>query len=158
MSVAIYPGSFDPFTNGHLDIVKKASKLFDRVIIVIAVNPDKRRHYPANDVQMAIDATLKENHLSNCGVITWEGLIVDLMKRIKATYIVRGLRNTMDFNYEENIASVNKLLHPDMEYIYFRAENSAISSSMIRELVSHGVNVSNFVPAPIVKLIKGGQI
>lgn len=157
MSVAIYPGSFDPFTNGHLDIVKKASKLFDRVVIVIAVNPDKRRHYPAKDIQMAIDETLKENHLSNCEAITWEGLIVDLMKRIKATYVVRGLRNTMDFNYEENIASVNKLLYPDMEYVYFRAENSAISSSMVRELVSHGVNVSNFVPAPVEKwIIKGG--
>lgn len=156
MSVAIYPGSFDPFTNGHLDIVKKASKLFDRVIIVVAVNSDKRRHYSANDIQMAINATLKENHLSNCGVITWEGLTVELMKRIKATYIVRGLRNTMDFDYEENIASINKLLYPDIEYIYFRAENSAISSSMVRELVSHEVDIANFVPTSIAKLIKGG--
>lgn len=153
MNTAIYPGSFDPFTNGHLDIVKKASKLFDKVTIVIAVNPNKHRHYPVKDIQTAINTILKENQFSNCEVIAWEGLIVELMKDIKATYIVRGLRNTMDFDYEENIASVNKLLYPDIEYIYFRAENSAISSSMVRELMNHGADITNFIPAPMAELI-----
>ena len=155
MREAIYPGSFDPFTNGHLDVVKKASELFDKVAIVVAINKNKSRTYHQDDICKAIENVLKENNITNCVVGPWDSLIADLMKQWNVKYLVRGLRNTMDYNYEENIAEVNKLINPNIEYVYFRADNSAISSSMVRELNSFGQDVSQYVPSQIVDIIKG---
>ena len=154
MKQAIYPGSFDPFTNGHLDVVKKASELFDRVAIVVAVNKNKSRTYDVDKMCKAIEATLNENNITNCVVGTWRGLIAELMQVWKAKYLIRGLRNTMDYNYEENIAEVNKLIYPEIEYVYFRADNSAISSSMVRELNSFGQDVSEYIPAAVMAVIE----
>ena len=154
MRVAIYPGSFDPFTNGHLDVVKKASELFDKVSIVVAINKNKSRNYHQDDICKAIENILKENNITNCVVGTWDSLIADLMKQWNVKYLIRGLRNTMDYNYEENIAEVNKLINPNIEYVYFRADNSAISSSMVRELNSFGQDVSQYVPSQILDIMK----
>lgn len=153
MKYAVYPGSFDPFTNGHLDVVRKASELFDEVAIVVAVNKNKSRAYDTDKMCKAIEETLKENNIDNCVVGTWDGLIADLMKGWKTKYLIRGLRNTMDYNYEENIAEVNKLIYPDIEYVYFRADNSAISSSMVKELNSFGQDVSQYVPAAVLDIM-----
>ena len=155
MRCAIYPGSFDPFTNGHLDIVKKASTLFDKVTIVVAVNKNKRRAYDVGKMCLAIEDTLKENNITNCVVGTWDGLVADLMQRWNVKYLIRGLRNTMDYNYEENIAEVNKLINPNIEYVYFRAENSAISSSMVKELYSFGQDISQYVSKPVIEVMEG---
>ena len=154
---AVYPGSFDPFTNGHLDIVKKASKLFDKVIIVIAINKSKSRTYDTTDMCIAIEDTLTENNITNCVVGSWDGLIADLMRSWGEKYLIRGLRNTMDYNYEENIAEVNKLIYPEIEYVYFRADNSAISSSMVRELYSYGQDVSGYVPKAVMDVMREKQ-
>ena len=154
MRRAIYPGSFDPFTNGHLDIVKKASKLFDEVVIVIAINKNKSRTYNADKMCEAIEATLQENNITNCIVGSWNHLIVELMHNWNVNYLIRGLRNTMDYNYEENIAEVNKLMYPEVEYVYFRADNSAISSSMIKELYSYGQDISKYVPKAVVEIME----
>ena len=152
---AIYPGSFDPFTNGHLDIVKKASELFDKVAIVVAINKSKSKTYNVDKMCAAIEVTLQENNITNCVVGTWDGLIADLMQNWGVKYLIRGLRNTMDYNYEENIAEVNKLIYPDIEYVYFRAENSAISSSTVKELNSFGQDVSKYIPMAVMDVIGG---
>ena len=155
MKNAIYPGSFDPFTNGHLDIVKKAAALFDRVHIVIGVNPKKQRSFPPEVIQAAIEETLRLEGLHNCIVHIHDGLTAQFAKENQIRYMIRGLRNNMDYNYEENMAEVNKLSFPAMEYIYFRAENVAVSSSMVKELHSYGQDISRYVPAPILSRMTG---
>ena len=152
-NIAIYPGSFDPFTNGHLDIVKKGSKLFDEVHIIIGINAKKKRTYDSNEMKIAIEKTLLENGISNCKVIVYDGLVAEYTNENNVAYMIRGLRNNMDYNYEENIAEVNKLINPDLEYVYFRAENVAVSSSMVKELTGYGKDVSKFVPKHILEMI-----
>ncbi len=151
---AIYPGSFDPFTNGHLDIVRKACDIFDRVWIIIGVNAEKRRSFPADRMADAITETLTEQGIVNFEVVIWDGLVAEFAKRMGTTYMIRGLRNNMDYNYEENVASVNKLINPDLEYVYFRSNNIAVSSSMVKELHSYGKDVSQFVPAAVLPLLQ----
>lgn len=152
-NIAIYPGSFDPFTNGHLDIVKKGSKLFDEVHIIIGINAKKKRTYDSNEMKIAIEKTLLENGISNCKVIVYDGLVAEYTNENSVGYMIRGLRNNMDYNYEENIAEVNKLINPDLEYVYFRAKNVAVSSSMVKELTGYGKDVSKFVPKHILEMI-----
>lgn len=151
---ALYPGSFDPFTNGHLDIVKKASELFEEVYIVIGVNARKSRSFSAEGMRGAIEETLRECGIDNCQVCVYDGLVAEFSKTIGAYYMIRGLRNNMDYNYEENIAEVNKLINPDMEYVYFRAENVAVSSSMVKELYSYQRDISKYVPQKILEYMK----
>ena len=153
-NIAIYPGSFDPFTNGHLDIVKKGSKLFDEVHIIIGVNAKKKRTYDSDEMKIAIEKTLEENNISNCKVIVYDGLVAEYTNENEVGYMIRGLRNNMDYNYEENIAEVNKLINHNLEYVYFRAENVAVSSSMVKELIGYEKDVSKFVPKPVLELVK----
>jgi len=152
-NIAIYPGSFDPFTNGHLDIVLKGAKLFDKVYILIGINANKQRTYDSQLMKKAIEQTLKDNHLDNCEVCIHEGLIAEYTKENNIGYMIRGLRNNMDYNYEENIAEVNKLINPNLEYVYFRAEKVGVSSSMVKELHSFHKNILKFVPKPVWDLI-----
>lgn len=151
---AIYPGSFDPFTNGHLDIVKKASRLFEKVYVVIGVNPQKHRTYPADVMVEAINEAIKACGIENCEVCAYEGLVAEFAKAQNTGYMIRGLRNNMDYNYEENIAEVNKLINPKLEYVYFRADNVAVSSSMVKELATFGKDVSKYVPKAVLKTMK----
>lgn len=151
---AIYPGSFDPFTNGHLDVVKKAAKLFDHVVVAIGVNAEKRRNYDTRQMKTAIELTLLDNGIYNCEVCCYSGLVAEYAKENGIGYMIRGLRNTTDYNYEENIAEVNKLINPELEYVYFRAENVGISSSMVRELLSYGKDVSRYVPEAVRKRLE----
>ena len=151
---AIYPGSFDPFTNGHLDIVKKAALLFDHVYIVIGVNSEKKRTFDAREMMLAIEKTLQDLQLDNCSVCIHEGLVAEFARVNDIRYMIRGLRNNMDYNYEENIAVVNKLINPQMESIFFRAENVALSSSMVKELSSYNLDISEYVPKAVLDLIR----
>lgn len=150
---AIYPGSFDPFTNGHLDIVKKATALFDQVYIVIGVNANKRRSFGSAKMAAAIEETLREQAITNAQVLVHDGLVAEYAKDQGIGYMIRGLRNNMDYNYEENIAEVNKLIAPQLEYVYFRAENVAVSSSMVKELHSYGMDVKAYVPGPVYRIL-----
>lgn len=157
MNKAIYPGSFDPFTNGHLDIVKKAAALFDQVYVVIGVNAMKKRTFDAQAMREAMEETVKSLGLNNCTVCLHEGLVAEFAKENDIHYMIRGLRNNMDYNYEENIAVVNKLINPELESIFFRAENVALSSSMVKELNSYSLDVSEYVPQPVLSCIQGNK-
>lgn len=150
---AIYPGSFDPFTNGHLDIVKKAAALFEQVYVVVGINSTKERTFDSDKMIPAIESTMKELGITNVSVTAHEGLVAAYAKEKGIRYMIRGLRNNMDYNYEENIAEVNKLINPDMEYVYFRAENVAVSSSMVKELHSYGLDVSPYVPKAVYDIL-----
>lgn len=151
---AIYPGSFDPFTNGHLDMVRKAADIFDFFYIVIGVNAEKRRSFPAATMAAAIEETVKANGITNCEVVIWDGLVAEFARLKGADYMIRGLRNNMDYNYEENVAAVNKLINPDLEYVYFRANNIAVSSSMVKELHGYGKDISAFVPPTVLRILE----
>ncbi|MBQ7344868.1 MAG: pantetheine-phosphate adenylyltransferase [Oscillospiraceae bacterium] len=150
---AMYPGSFDPFTNGHLDMVKKAAALFDEVYVVIGVNAKKRRSFEGERMRDAIRQTVAELGIRNVSVTVHDGLIAQYAKDNGIKYMIRGLRNNMDYNYEENMAEVNKLIDPDMEYVYFRAENVAVSSSMVKELHGYGQDVSAYVPKAVYEIL-----
>ena len=150
----IYPGSFDPFTNGHLDVVRKAAALLDHVYVLIGINANKKRSFDGELMKMAIEKTLEHEGLTNCTVCVYNGLVAEFAKQNNVKYMVRGLRNNMDYNYEESIAEVNKLIYSQMEYVYFRAENIALSSSMVKELHQFGQDVSAYVPQPIMDLLK----
>ena len=151
---AIYPGSFDPFTNGHLDIVKKAAAIFDEVYIVIGINSQKRRTFDSDRMIAAIEAAVREAGITNAYVTAYEGLVAAYAKDHSLKYMIRGLRNNMDYNYEENIAEVNKLINPEMEYVYFRAENVAVSSSMVKELHMYGQDVSAYLPKAVFAILE----
>lgn len=149
---ALYAGSFDPFTNGHLSIVEKSSELFDEVIVGIAANSNKRRI--TSDVYYMKDAIVDQlKRYDNVSVVVIDGLVADYCKKKDILYLIRGLRNTSDYLYEENIAKINSEINSDLQTIYFRADNDVISSSMVRELREYGKDISKFVPEEIYKIL-----
>lgn len=150
---AIYPGSFDPFTNGHLDIVRKSAAIFDQVYVVIGVNASKKRTFNSANMILAIRKTLEAEGITNAVVTAHDGLMAAYAKEQGIHYMIRGLRNNMDYNYEENIAEVNKLINPEMESVYFRADNVAVSSSMVKELYSYGLDVSPYLPRAVMDIL-----
>lgn len=148
-----YAGSFDPFTNGHLHVIKKASKLFDRLVIGVGVNPMKKRHYDICTMATIIKDILEREKITNCKVVVFTGLSVDAAIEYKCDILVRGIRNDMDYNYEENLASINEEV-ADLDTIYVRAgQFGSISSSMVRELLKYKKDVSKYVPKEIFDFI-----
>ena len=146
MKIGFYAGSFDPFTLGHLEIVKKASTLFDKVIIGIGINNSKNRKFNALLMKNAINLLLKDEKIENVECVTYDGMTAEVAKAYKADYLVRGIRNEKDFTYEEEIAKINHKLF-NVDTIYLRATNyNYISSSMVRELISFNKDVGAFVP------------
>lgn len=154
--VAVYAGSFDPYTNGHHDIVRKAAALFDEVVVMLAVNVGKSRAFDAGAMRDAIQAAIDADGL-NARAILHGGLIADYCAGHGIRWYVRGLRNGTDYGYEENTALVNRLLNPDMETIYLRGDETAVSSSMVRELMAFGKPVDAFVPQAVARMIAGGK-
>lgn len=150
--VALFAGSFDPYTNGHHDIVRKAAQLFDEVVVLIGVNVNKRRAFDAEAMRRAIQASLDAEGL-NARAVIHTGLVTDYCAREGIRWYVRGVRNTSDFTYEENNAQVNRLLNPDLETIYLRSDAPALSSSMVRELLAFGHGVEACVPDPVAALL-----
>lgn len=148
-TIAIYPGTFDPITNGHIDLVSRASKLFDKVIVAIAINPGKTPTFNLNErIDLAKQTLLEMTNVEVCG---FEGLLVDVAKQKNADVIIRGLRAVSDFEHEFQLASMNRKMEPDVETLFLTpAEQFAyISSSLVREIASLGGDVSDFV-APCV--------
>lgn len=155
---AIYAGSFDPFTNGHLSIVREASKLFDTVYVCIGKNSSKQRFVDETKMQHAIKMVLLREGIINSEVVVFNGMVADLAQKLGVDYLVRGLRNSMDYAYEENIAKINSILNPTLKTVYFRAssmDGEVISSSMIREFLKYEKDVCPYVPIEIVDILKG---
>lgn len=151
--IAIYPGSFDPFTNGHLHVLRQASEVFDKVYVAIAVNSAKQRRTDKEEMKKAMEEVIKNSQLNNVEVAIFEGLTVDLAKEKGARYLVRGLRNGTDYEYEENLAIVNSKI-AGVETIYFRAgKTSHISSSIVMELHRYSKDITKWVPEEILKIL-----
>ena len=151
---AIYPGTFDPITNGHLDLIARASKLFDDVIVAVAESRGKQPLFTLDERVCLIDSVIGE--FSNVSVIGFENLLVECAKQYQATVIIRGLRAVSDFEYEFQLAGMNRRLAPDIETVFLTPaeQYEFISSSMIREIAKLNGDVSSFVPEPVkLKLI-----
>jgi pantetheine-phosphate adenylyltransferase len=144
--LAIFPGSFDPFTMGHFDIVIRGLKLFDRVIIAIGQNSRKQRYFPV-DLMMSRIAGAFEDY-ENVEVITFDELTASVAKKYGANYLLRGLRNTTDFEYENSIAQVNTYLNKDLETVFLitSPKYASISSSIIREVHQYQGDINEFLP------------
>ncbi|WP_318510467.1 pantetheine-phosphate adenylyltransferase [Photobacterium leiognathi] len=146
----IYPGTFDPITNGHLDLIERAAAMFDHVIVGVAFNPSKKPLFDLNErVELAGKIT---QHLDNVEIVGFSGLLVDFAKEHNANILVRGLRAVSDFEYEFQLANMNRRLMPELETVFLTPaeENSFISSTIVKEVALHKGDVSQFV-APLVK-------
>ena len=153
MKIGLYTGSFDPFTNGHLHVIRRSLELFDEVVVGIGVNPRKTRRFSAVEMQAAIEKTLLREGLDRVRVISYSGLTVDAAEACNAVCLIRGIRNGMDYEYEENLASVNEEIS-GIDTIYIRAgEMGNISSSMVMELSSNGRDVSAYLPEEVNALV-----
>jgi len=150
--IAFFPGSFDPFTKGHADIVERGLKLFDEIIIGIGFNPTKKRYF-ALDVMVRVIQGAFDND-PRVKVINYNDLTAKIAKDQGAQFLLRGLRNTTDFEYENTIAQVNRQIVDGLETIFLitSPELAPISSSIVRELHSFGVDVSGYLPYPLEKL------
>ena len=154
MKVALFPGTFDPLTLGHLDLIKRGSALFDQLAVAVMTNESKHPLFSVDErVQQVKEAV---SGLANVSVITAEGLSVDLMNRIGADYLMRGLRNANDFQYERDIAAMNNYLDDQCETIFFLAkpEYQHLSSSLLKEVTSAGGDISAYQPANINEALK----
>ena len=150
---ALFAGSFDPYTNGHHGLVRKAAALFDEVVILIGVNVRKSRLSDPEAMRLAIEQTLRDDGLTSVSVVTYDGMIADYCAEHNIHWYVRGIRNHLDYNYEENIAQINRLINPSLETIYLRADDAVISSSMIRELLAFNKPIADYVPPAVLKLL-----
>ena len=152
MKIGFYAGSFDPFTNGHLHVIEESVKLFDKVIVGIGLHPKKSRRLSIGLMQIAIEKVLIRKHLNNVTVISYSNLSVDVAQKYNATFLIRGIRNGMDYQYEENLASINEEIS-GLDTVYIRAGDFGnISSSMVMELLRNNRNVDNYLPEEILEL------
>ncbi len=154
MKIAIYPGSFDPITNGHLEILKRALNIFDKVIMLVAVNDAKKSRFSVEErVAMIKEAVEGDPRVT---VDSYDGLTVEYAKNHNAQHLIRGLRAVTDFEYEFSLASANDFIDSSIDTVFLtsKAEKSFINSSMIMELYQSGVDVSSLVPASVIKRLK----
>ncbi len=154
MKIAVYPGSFDPITNGHLHILERACRVFDKVIVLVAHNPDKHSNFsPEERVAMIKEATSSN---LNVEVYSDSGLTVEFAKKHNATHLIRGLRAVSDFEYEFQLASANEFVDASIDMVFFmaRGDKTFISSSAIMEMHKAGVDVSSLVPESVIKRLK----
>ena len=153
MKRAVYPGSFDPITFGHIDIIERSSKMVDELVIAVLRNSAKNSLFSLEERVNMIKEVTKE--LPNVKVETFDGLLVDYMRQIDATIIIRGLRAVTDFEYELQIAQMNHVLKDDAETIFLMTnlQYSYLSSSLVKEIASYGGDISKFVPNELIDRI-----
>ena len=158
MKIAVIPGSFDPLTVGHVNIIERASLLFDEIHVVVGINNKKDYLFSVEDRVKMIKKSL--SHLDNVTVTSYPGLIVSYCRNVSAQYIVKGLRDSTDFSYEHELEINNKYIAPEIETVYFtsKKDNNFIRSSSVKTFLDYGVDVKDLVPNPvyeeILKLIK----
>ncbi len=154
MTIAVYPGSFDPLTNGHLDIATRAAKLFEKLIIGIYATPEKNLLFTTEErLELARQSIV---HLPNVEAVTFHGLTVNFAKKMNAKTLVRGLRINADFENEFDMAMMNKRLNPDLELVCLMAtaEYQFVSSSLLKEIAKLGGNITEFVPKPVAAALR----
>ena len=150
----LYPGTFDPLTNGHLDLIQRAKKLFGNVVIAVLENTSKKHTFDLNTRIIQINKSI--SHLSNISVISYEGLTVDCAKDVNANLILRGLRAMSDFEYELQIAHTNKSLNSEIETIFLSTNTnfSFLSSSLVKEVAKFGGEINHMVPDVVERDLK----
>ena len=144
--IALFPGSFDPFTKGHEDIVRRSLNLFDEVIIGIGKNTSKNRYFPLEVMVSKIESIFEKD--KKVKVMPYEGLTADFAKKCEARFLIRGLRNTTDFEYENSIGQANKYLWNELETVFLITSPhlAYISSTIIRDMHRYGTNIDEFLP------------
>ena len=144
--IAIFPGSFDPFTIGHESVVRRATSLFDKIIIMIGYNANKTPFFPLEKRVRWITQVFEDD--PRISVETFEGLTIDFCKKVGARYILRGLRTAADFEFERAIAQINKQMYPDIETVFLLTlpEHTPVNSTIIRDILMHGGDASRFLP------------
>ncbi|MCC9165578.1 pantetheine-phosphate adenylyltransferase [Pontibacter harenae] len=150
--IAIFPGSFDPFTNGHYDVALRGTKLFDEVVVAIGNNSSKQRYIPVDRMVEVIAELFQDT--PQVRVQSFKGLTAEFAKEVGANFLLRGLRNTTDFEYENTIAQANRHVNKGLETVFLITSPplAAINSSIIREIHRFGGDVSEFIPFPISKI------
>ena len=151
MKIGVYPGSFDPITNGHLDVIERASKIFDEVIVLIAINNEKKSFFNVEErIEMIKEST---KHMKNVKVDSYDGLTMRYAKKVNAIALIRGLRVVSDFEYEWAYSAANEYIDKDIEMVFLMShkELSFISSSAIDELYRSGVDISSLVPRVVLE-------
>ncbi len=153
MALALFPGSFDPPTLGHLNIIERTSRIFDKIDVVVSVNPDK--NYLFSEEERFYMLTELTKDFPNVCVHTWNGLIVDYCKKVKANVLLRGIRNSMDFAYEFDLSLINHSLDNSVETLFVPTEQKyfLIRSSSIKEVAKYHGDISNMVPPLVEKMI-----
>jgi len=156
MNVAVYPGSFDPVTNGHIDIIERASALFNKVIVAVIKNPAKKSRFSLKNREKMIQQSILR--LKNVSVESFDGLLVDYAKKKKARVIVRGLRAVSDFDYEFQMALTNRKMAPEIETLFFMTDYkySYLSSSFVKQIAELGGEVKDLAPESVTKVLKKG--
>lgn len=153
MTRALFPGSFDPFTNGHLDIVTRAAKLFDEVVIGVGVNTNKRALFTDNEKVAMLEQATQD--LNNTSVVLMDGLTASFADKMNTNVLIRGVRNEQDFLYERNISEMNKKLTGiETVFLMTSPENQMLSSSLIKEVAKAGGNVTDFLPVNIADALR----
>ncbi|MCV3530854.1 pantetheine-phosphate adenylyltransferase [Campylobacter sp. CNRCH_2007_0968H] len=154
MASCVYPGTFDPITNGHLDVIIRASKMFEEVVVAIAKSESKKPMFGLEHREKMVKIATKD--LKNVKITTFDNLLVDLAKNLQINIIIRGLRAVSDFEYELQLGYANHMLWEDFETIYLmpNLKNSFISSSIVRSICAHNGDVSKLVPKEIISLLK----
>lgn len=152
--LAVFPGTFDPLTNGHLDIIERASKLFDKVIVAVAKSPSKHTLFDLDKrVEYSRSAVCD---LDNVTVTGFEGMLIDFLKEVGASILIRGVRTVTDFEYETQLLGMYKIVMPELEVVMLptKSEFSFISSTLVREVMIHKGDISPFVPKAILEAYK----
>lgn len=152
--IAIYPGSFDPVTKGHIDILERASKMFDKVIIAVLKNNDKKSLIPVEDRVNLIKEAVKE--IKNASVDSFDGLTVEYARKKGAKFLIRGLRAVSDFEYEMQLSQANMSIAPDIGTVFLitKPKYNFISSGIVKEIASYGEDISKFAPNCVVEYLK----
>lgn len=153
MKRAVYPGSFDPLTLGHLDIIKRSAEMVDELVVSVLHNSAKNSLFSIDERVSMIEEVTKD--IPNVKVTTFDGLLVDYVRDIDATLIIRGLRAVTDFEYELQIAQTNHILNPQAETVFLTTglQYSYLSSTIVKEIASYGGDISNFVPPEFIERI-----
>ncbi len=154
MAIGIYPGSFDPVTKGHLDVIKRASKIVDRLVVAVLVNNSKSPLFTTQERVDLLQRVTKE--IENVEIVSYQGLTVEIARKYGATVMIRGLRAVTDFEYELQIAQTNRIIAPDIDTIFLTTnlKYAYLSSSIVKEVSCFDGDISRFVPEEILELVQ----